>query len=214
MNQKNLLIIAGGAVGAMVIYRVIQRKRQAKRAAEAAKAEAEKKQLPPAPKPAPGSMGPTDYQKKVMRLQSNVGAAIDGAPGPQTNRLVQEFFPITFQKLGNVSAANIDQYLALGTRRESAGPNRGTAVWNAMSASRPAVIRKDLTGPNHYYDESAKTYKPTGGQFTIPSGTRIYRSNVVGKSADYSFWIVRVPVRDGSIKQIGFYPSDDNIFVP
>jgi hypothetical protein len=127
----------------------------------------------------------TEYQKKVMKLQSNVGASIDGDAGSQTNKLTQAFFPNTFAKLGIVSPANIDAYLALGTKREIVDTTlenikaRGRAIWNAMSSGKKATIIRDGNVRAVYYDGVNKTYPTTGATFVLKQGGVLDKSKSV-----------------------------------
>jgi hypothetical protein len=51
---------------------------------------------------------PFSFQSKVAKIQNYLGAAIDGIPGPQTNRLLAAKYGLPY---GNVSLDNVDKYL-------------------------------------------------------------------------------------------------------
>jgi len=57
--------------------------------------------------------GPTEYQKKVMEIQSWLGVAVDGIPGPQTNGALSKKLSMTYSLVGPISEKNINQYLAI-----------------------------------------------------------------------------------------------------
>ena len=123
-----------------------------------------------------GSSGFSDYEKKVMNLQTKLGISVDGKAGPQTNKTVQTWFPTLFAKLGNVSPTNVDQYIA--AKKENVfSSERLRQVWNAMGSGTPAKILKDTQVSAYYYDSASKLYKATGGYFIVKQGTSIYKSN-------------------------------------
>lgn len=129
------------------------------------------------------------FEEKVMKLQGNVGAAIDGNPGKsensQTNKLTKEFFPNTYAKLGVISPSNIDAYLALGTKREKVDTTlpdikaRGKSIWNAIQSGKKATIIRDGNVRAVYYDGVNKTYPATGATFVIKQGGVIDKSKAV-----------------------------------
>jgi hypothetical protein len=51
---------------------------------------------------------PFSFQSKVAKIQNYLGAAIDGIPGPQTNRLLAAKYGLPY---GNVSVDNVNQYI-------------------------------------------------------------------------------------------------------
>ena len=120
------------------------------------------------------------YQLKVMKLQGVIGAAIDGIVGDQTNRMTKEYFPNSFAKLGDVTPSNIDAYIALGDKRETAyGSSRIDEIWNAMGSGTPAVVRVGAKFAAYYFDSSRNTYLPTGGTFEVKGQTKLYKSTSV-----------------------------------
>lgn len=131
----------------------------------------------------------TDFQTKVMKLQGNIGAGVDGNPGStdnsQTNRLTKEFFPNTYAKLGRVTPANVDAYIALGTKKEIVDNTladikaRGRSIWNAMASGKKAVIIRDGNVRAVYYDGVNKTYPNTGAVFVIKQGGVLDKSKSV-----------------------------------
>lgn len=189
MKNNNAIIIGAGiAVAGFFGYKYWKKKQDEKKEAEKPKKE---------PVSEGGGVtsnqpsGYSEYQKKVMKLQSIVGAAIDGNAGPQTNKLVAAFFPISFAKLGNVSVSNIDAYLALNGKREANVADRIDQIWNAMGSGTPATLRTDTQVSAYYYDNSRGQYLPTGGIFVAKQGTKLYKSTTVKTSIGF---IVTVPV--------------------
>jgi len=57
--------------------------------------------------------GYSEYQKKVMEIQSILGVMIDGIAGPQTNGALNKKAPVAYKTYGVITAKNIDFYLAL-----------------------------------------------------------------------------------------------------
>lgn len=110
-NEKNILTgLAIGAAG-FLAYTLYKRKKQQ---TEGKRIEQGRLDTGNTTKGYPGpTTGPTDYQKKVMELQSWLGVAVDGIPGPQTNGALSKKLSITYSLVGPISEKNIDQYLAL-----------------------------------------------------------------------------------------------------
>lgn len=131
----------------------------------------------------------SEYEQKVMKLQSNIGAGIDGNAGKsensQTNKLTKEFFPNTYAKLGRVTPSNIDAYVALGTKREVVDKTPDTlktrlnALWAAWTGAKKAQIIRDGNARAVYYDSVAKTYPSTGTYFVVKQGTILDKSKSV-----------------------------------
>lgn len=170
MKQENAIILGIGAVAAGIFGYMYYKKKQDEKAAL----------TPDKPKtPTDGvnvqSTGLTDFQKKVMSLQTKLGIASDGSAGPQTNGTVKNWFPTLYAKLGNVSPSNVDQYLA-AKREDLSLTQRLELVWNAMGSGTPAIVLKDISVPAYYYDSASKLYKPTGGYFKVLQGTKLYKS--------------------------------------
>lgn len=64
--------------------------------------------LPPPRREGDGLVNPYSFQSKVARIQSYLGAAIDGIPGPQTNLLLRDKYGLPY---GNLSLNNVELYL-------------------------------------------------------------------------------------------------------
>ena len=117
-NEKNILTGVAVAAAGFLAYRFYKIKKEKK--------EAEKKddvirieQGTTTGYPGPNT-GPTDYEKKVMELQSWLGVAVDGIAGPQTNGALSKKLPITYSLVGPIPVYPqfggklvIDQYLAI-----------------------------------------------------------------------------------------------------
>jgi hypothetical protein len=91
--------------------------RRAKVKKEAAEAEAERKkneaEQSVQQKNIKTSLVLTPYQRKVTQVQTFLGVAVDGIPGPQTNQALQKRAPVAYKTYGAVSPTNIDFYNAL-----------------------------------------------------------------------------------------------------
>jgi hypothetical protein len=107
-NEKAIIYGAGAVLLGFGLYRYFQRKKQK------AETKPETNKFDPTTFGYPGpNTGPTPYQKKVMDIQSFLGVAVDGIPGPQTNGAWARRAPATFAKYGPIAPANIDFYNAL-----------------------------------------------------------------------------------------------------
>lgn len=229
MKQKNIVIGAAiVGVAGYFGYRAIKKARDKKKAeAEAAakaKAEAEKTGGGTTGGGTTGGgttyQGPTEYQKKVMSLQTRLGVGVDGfttiiggnPSDSQTNKAVASWFPVTYARLGNVSPSNIDAYLALGTRREST-VNRAAQIWTSISNGATATIRVGGDAFAIYKDASSNSFKTTGGVLTILPGTTFRASDVIARISD-SYWIISLPYKFGgtSRRWVWINPQTWDIF--
>ncbi len=162
----------------------------------------------------------TDYQKKVMKLQGIVGAGVDGAVGKNTNGAVKSYFPNSYAKLGDVTTANIDAYLALGDKREIADTTladikkRGDAVWAAMSSTKNGVIIRDGKARAVRYDSITNTYPNTGAIFIVKQGGVIKKANAV-KLTDgfivYDFYVYNLDGSNHGVRQVKIDPREINV---
>jgi hypothetical protein len=162
----------------------------------------------------------TDYQKKVMKLQGIVGAGVDGAVGKNTNGAVKSYFPNSYAKLGDVTTANIDAYLALGDKREIADTTladikkRGDAVWAAMSSTKNGVIIRDGKARAVRYDSITNTYPNTGAIFIVKQGGVIKKANAV-KLTDgfivYDFFVYNLDGSNHGVRQVKIDPREINV---
>jgi hypothetical protein len=183
MKTENAILAGlGVAIAGFFGYRYYKRKKDEKEAAIEAEKAAKAAQA--APPPSGGvttqPVGYSDYQKKVMKLQTILGVAVDGNPKDQTNGKVKEWYPNLYKTLGNVSPSNIDQYLA--AKRETTSTSsaaRVQEIWDAMGSGTPATVRIDTTVTGFYFDSSSNNYKSTGGYFIVLRGTKIYKSKAV-----------------------------------
>jgi hypothetical protein len=160
------------------------------------------------------------YQLKVMKLQGIVGAGVDGAVGKNTNGAVKAYFPNSYAKLGDVTTANIDAYLALGDKKEVVDTTlsdikaRGTAVWNAMSNTRNGVIIRDGKVRAVRYDSITNTYPNTGAIFILKQGGVIKKANAV-KLTDgfivYDFFVYNLDGSNHGVRQVKIDPREINV---
>jgi len=111
MKKDNAILIGlVVAVAGFLGYRYYKKKKDKKDTESNAAEETKPTQTTGYPGP---NTGPTSFAKKVMELQSFLGVAIDGIPGPQTNGAWARRAPATFAKYGPINSANIDFYVAL-----------------------------------------------------------------------------------------------------
>lgn len=135
------------------------------------------------------------YEEKVMKLQSNIGAAIDGnagkSEGSQTNRLTKEFFPNTYARLGAVSPSNIDAYVALGTKREIVDTSekdnvaRSLMIEKAWVGNKKAVIGKRKAHAALVKDNLTNTFQPTSTMLYVNANTILDKSKTIRLSSGY-----------------------------
>lgn len=227
MKQKNIIIGAAiVGVAGYFGYRAIKKARDKKRleaeAAARAKAEAEKKGGGTTGGGTTGGgttyQGPTPYQQKVMSLQTRLGIGVDGDPGytanSQTNKTVASWFPLTYARLGNVSQSNIDSYLALGTRRETAQTGtRAAQILASLNQGKTATIRTGGEAGALFFDASAGQYKSTGNTLTILPGTTFANYHIIS-SGNPNFWIVKLPYKFGGTDRriVAINPQTWDIF--
>ena len=227
MKQKNIIIGAAivgvaGYFGIRAIKKARDKKRLEAEAAARAKAEAEKTGGGTTGGGTTGGgttyQGPTPYQQKVMSLQTRLGIGVDGDPGytanSQTNKAVASWFPVTYARLGNVSASNIDAYLSLGTRRETAQTGtRAAQILASLNQGKTATIRTGGEAGALFYDASAGRYKSTGNTLTILPGTTFANYHIVS-SGNPNFWIVKLPYKFGGTDRriVAINPQTWDIF--
>jgi hypothetical protein len=198
-SEKNILILLGVGVAGFFGYRYYQKNKDKKNEVKTDENQNNSNTTTGYPGP---TTGPTEYEKKVMKLQATVGAGVDGNPGStsnsNTNRSVAAFYPVSYAKLGNVSPINIDAYLALNGVRQANVSGRIDQIWNAMGGGTPATLRIDSNVSAYYYDSSRGQYLATGGIFLVKSGLKIYKSTSIKSTLGF---IVTVPVYSTSTKQ-------------
>ena len=227
MKQKNIIIGAAivgvaGYFGIRAIKKARDKKRLEAEAAARAKAEAEKKASGTTGGGTTGGgttyQGPTPYQQKVMSLQTRLGIGVDGDPGytanSQTNKTVASWFPLTYARLGNVSPTNIDAYLALGTRRETAQTGtRAAQILASLNQGKTATIRTGGEAGALFFDASAGHYKSTGTTLTILPGTTFANYHIIS-SGNPNFWIVKLPYKFGGTDRriVAINPQTWDIF--
>ncbi len=96
-NEKNILTGVAVAAAGFLAYTLYKRKKQQAQTDKENKDKVIRIEQGNTTTGYPGpTTGPTEYQKKVMEIQSWLGVAVDGIPGPQTNgalskRLVSSF---------------------------------------------------------------------------------------------------------------------------
>tara|TARA_R110000868_G_C10968444_1_gene769403 strand:+ start:5906 stop:6403 length:498 start_codon:yes stop_codon:yes gene_type:complete len=65
-------------------------------------------------------------------------------------------------------------------------------IYKAMTPTQPATVRNTIRAQSMFLDKSVGIYKPTGGSFDIPAGTKFFRSNIIGSSP--TTWVIKTTV--------------------
>lgn len=180
MKKDNAILIGVGvAIAGFFGYRY-WKKNQDEKALEEEKEKQKQAETPPPPSGGVTSqpVGFTDYQKKVMQLQTKIGVTPTGNALTLTNNAVKSWFPTLYAKLGNVTPNNVDQYIA-AKKEDKTTANNLQALWNAMKAKTYAKFIKDAQVAAYYYDAAKQSYIPTGGYFTVKQGETVYYSGAV-----------------------------------
>jgi len=113
-NEKNILTGVAVVAAGFLAYTLYKRKKQQAQTDKENKDKVIRIEQGNTTTGYPGPVrGYTGYQMKVMEIQSWLGVAVDGIPGPQTNGALSKKLSITYSLVGPISEKNIDQYLAL-----------------------------------------------------------------------------------------------------
>jgi len=141
-------------------------------AAEAAKAAAAKAAT--AVKQATTITNPASYAGKVAYIQSDLGVAVDGVAGNQTNMAYNAKYGLD---KGNISASNIDYYqskvkqgLTLVKQGAVAKQTNGVAVVNALKNGGTIRFIKSINAQNFVLNKATNSYVATGTTLLFNSG--------------------------------------------
>jgi len=141
-------------------------------AAEAAKAAAAKAAT--AVKQASTITNPASYAGKVAYIQSDLGVAVDGVAGNQTNMAYNAKYGLD---KGNISEANIDYYvnkvkqgLTLVKQGQVAKQTNGVAVVNALKNGGTIRFIKTINAQNFVLNKATNSYVATGTNLLFNSG--------------------------------------------
>jgi hypothetical protein len=99
---------------------------------------------------------------KVMALQEKAGITgcdKDGIVGPQTNAAVKAKFPALYASLGNVTASNIDNYLAGRGNSVELSKNYRQSVLQAVESGKAVAISGDIIPNSGNQSPSVGVYK-------------------------------------------------------
>ena len=172
---------------------------------------------PPAPAPGPARETISDAKARELQAllakryaQANLtgytSADVDGKPGSKTNGAIQKLRPQTFQNMGPVSAANLDQYIAIFTKDvtdfvAAADAAKTKSTSKAANARQTKEILRLVKAGTHFaelmadvrsgemlWDPVNTTYRATGVVETFRKGTRFTKSDNLGeRSSDGTF---------------------------
>lgn len=141
-------------------------------AAEAAKAAAAKAAT--AVKQASTITNPASYAGKVAYIQSDLGVAVDGVAGNQTN--MGYGYKYGLDK-GNISVSNIDYYvnkvkqgLTLVKQGQVAKQTNGVAVVNALKNGGTIRFIKSVNAQNFVLNKATNSYVATGTNLLFNNG--------------------------------------------
>jgi len=141
-------------------------------AAEAAKAAAAKAAT--AVKQASTITNPASYAGKVAYIQSDLGVAVDGVAGNQTNMAYNAKYGLD---KGNISVSNIDYYvnkvkqgLTLVKQGQVAKQTNGVAVVNALKNGGTIRFIKSVNAQNFVLNKATNSYVATGTNLLFNNG--------------------------------------------
>jgi hypothetical protein len=114
------------------------------------------------------------FKGKVSTIQSNLGVAVDGIAGNQTNMAYNAKYGLD---KGNISEANIDYYLnkvknnlTLVKQNVLAKQVTGAAIVNALKNGGNIRFIKSVVAQNFVLNKATNSYVPTGSTLTFNSG--------------------------------------------
>lgn len=119
-------------------------------------------------------INPNSYKGKVSYIQSNLGVAVDGVAGNQTNMAYNAKYGLD---KGNISEANIDYYqskvkqgLTLVKQNTLAKQTNGVAIVNALKNGGSIRFIKSVNAPNFVLNKATNSYSAIGTNLQFNSG--------------------------------------------
>lgn len=114
------------------------------------------------------------YKGKVAYIQSDLGVAVDGVAGNQTNMAYNTKYGLD---KGSISEANVDYYqskvkqgLTLSKQGQIAKQNNGVAVVNALKNGGSIRFLKAVNAQNFVLNKATNSYAATGTNLLFNSG--------------------------------------------
>ena len=114
------------------------------------------------------------YKGKVAYIQNDLGVAVDGIAGNQTNMAYNAKYGLD---KGNISEANIDYYknkvvsgLTLAKQGQIAKQTSGAAIVNALKNGGSIRFIKSVNAQNFVLNKATNSYAATGTNLLFNSG--------------------------------------------
>jgi hypothetical protein len=114
------------------------------------------------------------YKGKVAYIQSDLGVAVDGVAGNQTNMAYNAKYGLD---KGNISEANVDYYqskvkqgLTLAKQSQIAKQNNGVAIVNALKNGGSIRFLKTINAQNFVLNKATNSYAATGTNLLFNNG--------------------------------------------
>ena len=114
------------------------------------------------------------YKGKVSYIQSNLGVAVDGIAGPQTNMAYNAKYGLD---KGNISESNVDYYqskvkqgLTLVKQNTLAKQTNGVAIVNALKNGGSIRFIKSVNAQNFVLNKATNSYSAIGTNLQFNSG--------------------------------------------
>jgi hypothetical protein len=114
------------------------------------------------------------YKGKVAYIQSDLGVAVDGVAGNQTNMAYNAKYGLD---KGNISEANVDYYkskvqqgLTLAKQKQVAKQTNGVAIVNALKNGGSIRFIKSVNAQNFVLNKATNSYSTIGTNLLFNSG--------------------------------------------
>lgn len=114
------------------------------------------------------------YKGKVSQIQSNLGVAVDGIAGTQTNMAYNSKFGLD---KGAISSSNVDYYLdkvknnlTLVKQNTLAKQTTGVAIVNALKNGGNIRFLKTINAENFVLNKATNSYSPIGTRLLFNQG--------------------------------------------
>lgn len=114
------------------------------------------------------------YKGKVAYIQNDLGIAVDGVAGNQTNMAYNAKYGLD---KGNISEANVDYYwnkvkngLTLVKQKSVASQTNGVAIVNALKNGGSIRFIKSINAQNFVLNKATNSYAATGTNLLFNNG--------------------------------------------
>ena len=114
------------------------------------------------------------YKGKVAYIQSDLGVAVDGVAGNQTNMAYNAKYGLD---KGNISESNVDYYqskvkqgLTLAKQKQVAKQTNGVAIVNALKNGGSIRFIKSVNAQNFVLNKATNSYSAIGTNLLFNSG--------------------------------------------